>query len=137
MARVKRGVTARARRKKIILSAKGYRGRSKNCYKTAKDSVEKALQYSYRDRRVRKRDFRALWNQRINAAARMDGLTYSEFIAGIKVMSVKETLSFEVNRKILADMAVNSPDVFSSIAKKVKSNYYVGNRFEKGSAVAA
>lgn len=99
MARVKRGVTAHARHKKILGLAKGSYGRSKNCYRTARQRVEKNMQYAYRDRRARKRDFRALWIQRINAAVRMHGLTYSQFMHGLKLSGI------DLDRKVLADMA--------------------------------
>lgn len=109
MARVKRGVTNHARHKKVIKLAKGYRGRSKNCYRIALRRVEKALQYAYRDRRTRKRDFRALWIQRINAGVREHGLTYSKFINGLNIAGI------EVNRKILADIAVKEPGAFKTL----------------------
>ena len=100
MARVKRGVTARARHKKVVNLAKGYRGRGKNVYRVAVERVEKGLQYAYRDRRVKKRNFRSLWIQRINAAARLHGLTYSQFMNGIKRAGI------ELDRKILSDLGV-------------------------------
>ena len=115
MPRVKRGVTARARHKKILALAKGYRGRRKNVYRVAKQAVMKAGQYAYRDRRTRKRVFRALWIARINAGARSHGVTYSRFIAGLKKASI------ELDRKVLADMAVNDPAAFGSIVAKVKA----------------
>ena len=115
MPRVKRGVTARARPKKILALAKGYRGRRKNVYRVAKQAVMKAGQYAYRDRRTRKRVFRALWIARINAGARSHGVTYSRFIAGLKKASI------ELDRKVLADMAVNDPAAFGSIVAKVKA----------------
>ena len=115
MPRVKRGVTARARHKKILALAKGYRGRRKNVYRVAKQAVMKAGQYAYRDRRTRKRVFRALWIARINAGARSHGVTYSKFIAGLKKASI------ELDRKVLADMAVNDPAAFGSIVAKVKA----------------
>jgi large subunit ribosomal protein L20 len=115
MPRVKRGVTARARHKKILALAKGYRGRRKNVYRVAKQAVMKAGQYAYRDRRTRKRVFRALWIARINAGARSHGVTYSRFIAGLKKASI------ELDRKVLADMAVNDPAAFESIVAKVKA----------------
>jgi large subunit ribosomal protein L20 len=115
MPRVKRGVTARARHKKILALAKGYRGRRKNVYRVAKQAVMKAGQYAYRDRRTRKRVFRALWIARINAGARSHGVTYSRFIAGLKKASI------ELDRKVLADMAVNDPAAFGSIVDKVKA----------------
>jgi large subunit ribosomal protein L20 len=115
MARVKRGTTVRARHKKILKLASGYRGRSSTCYRIALQRVEKALQYAYRDRRCRKRDFRALWIQRINAAARQDGITYGDFMHGLTL------LECTVNRKMLADMAVFEPEAFSSLVAQVKA----------------
>lgn len=115
MPRVKRGVTARNRHKKILKMAKGYRGRSKSCFKTAKQSVEKGLQYAYRDRRVKKRDFRRLWIARINAAARDCGLSYSRFIDGLKKAGV------ELDRKVLSDLAVTDPAGFKSLAETAKA----------------
>lgn len=115
MARVKRGVTTKARHKKVIEMAKGYRGRSKNCYRIALQRVEKALQYAYRDRRNRKRDFRGLWIQRINAAARLHGLTYAKFIHGL------HTAGITLDRKVLADLAVNSPESFASVVDQAKA----------------
>ena len=115
MPRVKRGVTARARHKKILAPAKGYRGRRKNVYRVAKQAVMKAGQYAYRDRRTRKRVFRALWIARINAGARSHGVTYSRFIAGLK------TLAIELDRKVLSDMAINDPAAFGAIVAKVKA----------------
>ena len=115
MPRVKRGVTARARHKKILALAKGYRGRRKNVFRIAKQAVMKAGQYAYRDRRTRKRVFRALWIARINAAARGLGITYSKFMAGMKKASI------DIDRKVLADMAVNDPAGFGSIVEKVKA----------------
>ncbi|MFN0183446.1 MAG: 50S ribosomal protein L20 [Aquabacterium sp.] len=115
MPRVKRGVTARARHKKILALAKGYRGRRKNVFRIAKQAVMKAGQYAYRDRRTRKRVFRQLWIARINAATRGLGLSYSRFMAGMKKASI------EIDRKVLADMAVNDPAAFGSIVDKVKA----------------
>jgi large subunit ribosomal protein L20 len=115
MPRVKRGVTARARHKKILALAKGFRGRRKNVYRIAKEAVMKAGQYAYRDRRNRKRVFRRLWIARINAASRALGLTYSKFMAGLKKASI------EVDRKMLADMAVNDPAAFGSIVAQAKA----------------
>ncbi|MDT7835270.1 50S ribosomal protein L20 [Aquabacterium sp. OR-4] len=115
MPRVKRGVTARARHKKILALAKGFRGRRKNVFRIAKQAVMKAGQYAYRDRRTRKRVFRRLWIARINAAARGLGITYSKFMAGLKKASI------EIDRKVLADMAVNDPAAFGSIVAKVKA----------------
>jgi large subunit ribosomal protein L20 len=115
MPRVKRGVTARARHKKVLAMAKGFRGRRKNVYRIAKQAVMKAGQYAYRDRRAKKREFRRLWIARINAGSRALGLTYSKFIAGIKKASI------EIDRKVLADMAVNDPAAFASIVEKAKA----------------
>lgn len=106
-------VASRRRRKKILKQAKGYFGRRKNVYTVAKNAVEKGLQYSYRDRRVKKRDFRALWIQRINAAVRDHGLSYSRFIHLLKENNI------DLNRKVLADLAMNNPDAFNAIVKKV------------------
>lgn len=114
MSRVKRGVTARARHKKIIGMAKGYRGRSKNCFRIALQRVEKALQYAYRDRRNKKRDFRGLWIQRINAAVREVGLTYSTFIHGLNKAEIS------IDRKMLADLAMNEPESFQTIVAQSK-----------------
>lgn len=113
MTRVKRGVTARARHKKIIKQAKGYRGRAKNCFRVAIEKVEKALQYSYRDRRNRKRDFRRLWIQRINAAARAYGITYSQLMLALKNMDK------DINRKMLSELAVHQPEAFASLLKEI------------------
>ena len=115
MPRVKRGVTARARHKKVLALAKGFRGRRKNVFRIAKQAVMKAGQYAYRDRRAKKREFRRLWIARINAGSRALGLTYSKFIAGIKKASI------EIDRKVLADMAVNDPAAFDSIVEKAKA----------------
>jgi large subunit ribosomal protein L20 len=115
MPRVKRGVTARARHKKILALAKGYRGRRKNVFRIAKQAVMKAGQYAYRDRRTRKRVFRALWIARINAASRSMGITYSKFMAGMKKASI------DIDRKMLAELAVNDPAAFGSIVAKVKA----------------
>jgi large subunit ribosomal protein L20 len=115
MARVKRGVTTHARHKKVIKQAKGYRGRNKNVFRAAIERVEKGLQYAYRDRRVRKRTFRALWIQRINAGAREHGLTYSQFMNGIKLAGI------EIDRKVLSDLAVREPDAFRTIVEKAQA----------------
>ena len=115
MPRVKRGVTARARHKKVLSQAKGYRGRRKNVYRIAKQAVMKAGQYAYRDRRQRKRQFRALWIARINAAAREVGLKYSTFMNGLKKAQI------EVDRKVLADLAVHDKAAFGSIVEQVKA----------------
>lgn len=115
MPRVKRGVTAHARHKKVLSQAKGFRGRRNNVYRIAKEAVMKAGQYAYRDRRARKRDFRHLWIARINAAARQCGITYSVFMHGLK------TLAIELDRKVLADMAVNDFAGFSKLVDQVKA----------------
>jgi large subunit ribosomal protein L20 len=115
MPRVKRGVTARARHKKILALAKGFRGRRKNVFRIAKQAVMKAGQYAYRDRRAKKRVFRQLWIARINAAARGLGLTYSKFIAGLKKAQI------ELDRKVLSDMAIHDPAAFAAIVDKVKA----------------
>jgi large subunit ribosomal protein L20 len=111
MARVKRGTTTHARHKKIIQQAKGYRGRRKNTFRTAIQAVEKSLQYAYRDRRVRKRNFRALWIQRINAGVRQHGMTYGRFINGLKRAGV------EMDRKVLADLAAREPEAFKALVE--------------------
>ncbi len=116
MPRVKRGVTARARHKKVIAQAKGYRGRRKNVYRVATQAVTKAGQYAYRDRRQRKRQFRALWIARINAAARTCGLSYSRMINGLKKAAI------EIDRKILADLAVFDKNAFAVLAEKAKAS---------------
>jgi large subunit ribosomal protein L20 len=115
MARVKRGTTSHARHKKILAQVKGHRGRRSTCIKTARLSLEKALQYAYRDRRQRKRDFRSLWIQRINAAVRQAGLTYSRFIHGL------EQAGIEVDRKILADLAVRDPAGFDLFVQRARA----------------
>ena len=109
--RVKRGFKARKRRKKVLKLAKGYRGGRSKLFRTAADAVDKALMYAYRDRRVRKRDFRKLWIARINAAARMNNLSYSKFIHGLKLAGV------ELDRKVLAELAISDPSGFSQIAR--------------------
>jgi len=116
MPRVKRGVTARARHKKVLAQAKGYRGRRKNVYRVATQAVTKAGQYAYRDRRQRKRQFRALWIARINAAARTCGLSYSRMINGLKKAAI------EIDRKILADLAVFDKNAFAVLAEKAKAS---------------
>jgi large subunit ribosomal protein L20 len=115
MPRVKRGVTARARHKKVLAKAKGFRGRRKNVFRVAKQAVMKAGQYAYRDRRNRKRTFRALWIARINAAVRELGFTYSAFMAGLKRARI------EIDRKVLADLAVQDKAAFARIANQVKA----------------
>jgi large subunit ribosomal protein L20 len=114
MARVKRGVTTHARHKKILKLAKGYRGRAKTNFRIAIEKVEKALQYAYRDRRVKKRNFRALWIQRINAGTRLHGLTYSRFMNGLKKSGI------ELDRKVLSDIAIREPDSFKALVEKAK-----------------
>ncbi len=116
MPRVKRGVTAHARHKKVLEQAKGYRGRRKNVYRVAKQAVTKAGQYAYRDRRTKKRVFRSLWIARINAAARENGLSYSRLIDGLNTSDV------DVDRKILAELAVADKAAFSELAKMAKSS---------------
>ncbi len=116
MPRVKRGVTAHARHKKVIEQAKGYRGRRKNVFRVAKQAVTKAAQYAYRDRRVRKREFRALWIARINAAAREHGLSYSRLINGLSKSEI------EIDRKILAELAVNDKAAFAALANQAKTS---------------
>jgi len=116
MPRVKRGVTARARHKKVIEQAKGYRGRRGNVFRIAKEAVMKAGQYQYRDRRQKKREFRRLWIARINAAVRELGMTYSVFIAGLTKASI------DIDRKVLADLAVHDKVAFSKIAEQAKAS---------------
>jgi large subunit ribosomal protein L20 len=116
MARVKRGVQAKARHKKVLKQAKGFRGARSRTYKVAKQAVMRAGQYAYRDRRVKKRVFRSLWIVRINAAARDNGITYSQLIAGLKKANI------DLDRKVLASLAVNDKEAFSLIAKQAKSN---------------
>src|SRR5215510_10132457 len=115
MARVKRGVTSHAKHKKTLKAAKGFRGRRKNTIRTAKAAVDRSMQYAYRDRKNKKRTFRALWIQRINAAVREGGLTYSRFIAGLGKAGV------QVDRKILSDIAIREPDTFKAIVEKAKA----------------
>ncbi len=115
MPRVKRGVTARARHKKVLVQAKGYRGRRKNVYRIAKQAVMKAGQYQYRDRRQRKRQFRSLWIARINAAARQLGMKYSTLMNGLKKANI------EVDRKVLADLAVFDQPAFAALANQAKA----------------
>jgi large subunit ribosomal protein L20 len=122
MARVKRGVIARARHKKVINQARGYRGRSKNVFRVAVERVEKGLQYAYRDRRVRKRNFRALWIQRINAGAREHGLTYSQFMNGLKKAGI------ELDRKVLSDLAVREPAAFKSLVDQAQAALSEGDQ---------
>ena len=114
MPRVKRGVTARARHKKVLDQAKGFRGRRKNVYRIAKEAVMKAGQYAYRDRRNKKRDFRRLWITRINAAARAEGMSYGTFMHGLKLAGI------ELDRKVLADIAVRDPETFRRFAERAR-----------------
>jgi large subunit ribosomal protein L20 len=116
MPRVKRSVTARAKHKKVIEQAKGYYGRRKNVFRVATEAVTKAGQYAYRDRKQRKRQFRALWIARINAGARENGLSYSRFINGLKKASI------EIDRKVLADLAVFDKAAFTALAEQAKAN---------------
>ena len=115
MTRVSRGVTAKARHRKILKRAKGYYGRRKNVFRVAIQAVERGMQYAYRDRRKRKSDFRGLWIQRINAGVRMHGMTYSQFINGLKKATI------EIDRKILAELAVNQPEAFKALVEKSQS----------------
>jgi large subunit ribosomal protein L20 len=114
MSRATSGLVSKKRHKKVLKLAKGFRGRAKNCFRVAIEKVEKALRYAYRDRRNRKRDFRALWIQRINAAVREHGLTYSKFINGLNLAQI------ELDRKLLADLAVREPESFNSVVMQVK-----------------
>ena len=116
MSRTKRGVTSHARHKKVLKQVKGQYGRRKNTIRVAKQALEKGLQYAYRDRRAKKREFRSLWIQRINAGVRAEGITYSKFINGLNKSGIK------LDRKVLADIAYNNPEVFKSIVKKVQSS---------------
>lgn len=115
MSRVKRGMTAHARHKKILDMAKGYRGRNKNVFRVAVEKVEKGLQYAYRDRRAKKRSFRALWIQRINAATRLHDMTYSRFISGLVKAGI------ELDRKVLADIALKEPQAFAKLVDSAKA----------------
>ena len=116
MSRVKRGVTTHARHRKVIEAAKGYYGRRKNTFRIANQAVEKAGQYAYRDRKARKQNFRSLWIQRINAAAREHGLTYGRFINGLNIAGI------EVDRKVLADLAVHEPASFKALVEKAQAS---------------
>ena len=116
MARVKRGVTSRAKHKKVLKAVKGQWGRRKNTIRVARQAMEKAMQYAYRDRKAKKRDFRSLWIQRINAGVRSEGLTYSKFINGLVKSKIK------LDRKVLAELAYNNPEAFKSVVKKVQSS---------------
>ena len=115
MSRVKRGVTKHARHKKVLEQTKGFRGRHSKAYKPAKNRLEKAMRYAYRDRRQKKRDYRALWIQRINAGVRAFGLTYSRFINGLKKAGI------ELDRKVLADMALREPATFETLVKQAQA----------------
>lgn len=115
MSRVRRSIARHARRKKVLKQARGYRGRNSTSYRVALEKVEKALQYAYRDRRARKRNFRALWIQRINAGARQHGMTYSQFMSGIKRAGV------ELDRKMLADIAVREPAAFKALVDQAQN----------------
>jgi large subunit ribosomal protein L20 len=115
MARVKRGVTTHARHKKVIDQAKGYRGRNGSAFRVAIEKVEKGLQYAYRDRRNKKREFRALWIQRINAGAREIGLTYSQFVHGLKLAGI------DLDRKVLSDLATREPEAFKALAEQAQA----------------
>ena len=115
MARVKRGVTSHAKHKKVLKAVKGQWGRRKNTIRVARQAMEKAMQYAYRDRRVKKREFRSLWIQRINAGVRAEGLTYSKFISGLNKSGIK------LDRKILAEIAYDNPEAFKTIVKKAQS----------------
>ena len=115
MARTKRGVVSKSKHKKVFKAVKGQYGRRKNTIRVARQAMEKAMQYAYRDRKAKKRDFRSLWIQRINAGVRAEGMTYSKFINGLNKSGVK------LDRKVLADLAYDHPDAFKSIVKKVQS----------------
>jgi large subunit ribosomal protein L20 len=133
MARVKRGVTSHAKHKKVLKAAKGFYGRRKNTIRIAKQAVEKSLQYAYRDRKNRKRNFRALWIQRINAAVREHGLTYGRFIDGLNKAGI------EIDRKVLSDMAIHEPQAFAALVVKSKASLdylkdTTPNQFESGVA---
>ena len=116
MARVKRGVTSRAKHKKVLKAVKGQWGRRKSTIRVAKQAMEKAMQYAYRDRRTKKREFKSLWIQRINAGVRSEGITYSKFINGLAKSKIN------IDRKVLADIAYNNPETFKSIVKKVQTH---------------
>jgi large subunit ribosomal protein L20 len=131
MARVKRGVTAHARHKKVLELAKGYRGRSSTAYRIAIEKVEKALRYAYRDRRNRKRDFRRLWIQRINAGARAHGLTYGQLMHGIKLAGLA------LDRKVLSDLAVREPEAFAAVIAAARGALEQGAPEQAEPAVAA
>ena len=122
MSRAVSGLVSKKRHKKILKLAKGFRGRSKNCFKVAVEKVEKALRYAYRDRRNRKRDFRALWFQRINAAVRQYGLIYSQFVNGLTLANI------ELDRKVLADLAAREPEAFEAVVIQVKAALEAKNK---------
>lgn len=122
MSRSVSGVVSKKRHKKVLKLAKGYRGRAKNCFRVAIEKVEKALRYAYRDRRARKRDFRSLWIQRINAGVRQYGLVYSQFINGLTLANI------DLDRKILADLAVREPEAFKSVVEQVKTALQKANK---------
>lgn len=115
MSRVRSGTTGVARHKKVLKRAKGYQGRNNNVYRVAVEKVEKGLQYAYRDRRAKKRNFRSLWIQRINAGARQHGLTYSQFMNGMRLAGI------ELDRKVLSDLAIREPEAFKSLAEQAQS----------------
>ena len=115
MARVKRGVTSHAKHKKVLKAVKGQGGRRKNTIRVARQAMEKAMQYAYRDRRAKKREFRSLWIQRINAGVRAEGMTYSKFISGLSKSGIK------LDRKILAEIAYDNPEAFKTIVKKAQA----------------
>ncbi len=116
MARIKRGVISKAKHKKVLKTVKGQYGRRKNTIRVARQAMEKAMQYAYRDRKAKKREFRSLWIQRINAGVRAEGLTYARFINGLNKSKIK------LDRKVLAELAYNNPEAFKSIVKKVQSS---------------
>ena len=116
MARTKRGVVSRAKHKKVLKIVKGQRGRRKNTIRAARQAMEKAMQYAYRDRKAKKREFRSVWIQRINAGVRAEGLTYAKFINGLAKSKIK------LDRKVLAELAYNNPEAFKSVVKKVQSS---------------
>ena len=116
MARTKRGVVSRAKHKKVLKEVKGQYGRRKNTIRIARQAMEKAMQYAYRDRKTKKREFRSLWIQRINAGVRAEGLTYAKFINGLAKSKIK------LDRKVLAELAYNNPEAFKSVVKKVQSS---------------
>ena len=131
MARVKRGVTTHARHKKVLKASKGFVGRSSTNYRIALERLEKSLQYAYRDRRNKKRDFRGLWIQRINAAVREQGITYSRFIAGLKAAGI------EMDRKVLAALAFDDPTTFTAVVEQVKAVMHAAAENETVADLAA